>query len=164
MTYSFQKKSSTPCLYYLVAVVAIQSLSCVWLFVTPWTIDCHAPLSMGFSRQEYWNGLLFPSPRIFPDEDQIHVSCIGRILCMHIHTHALKNWLIKYILWILFISINTLLLWIYSHLNDIIVFYYLLISFIKLYQTYYQTLILWAWDTNMLEKDMSLLYFSHVLF
>ena len=30
--------------------------------VTPWTIACQAPLSMGFSRQEYWSGLPFPSP------------------------------------------------------------------------------------------------------
>ena len=29
---------------------------------TPWTVACHAPLSMGFSRQEYWRGLPFPSP------------------------------------------------------------------------------------------------------
>ena len=32
------------------------------LFVTPWTVACQAPLSMEFSRQEYWSGLLFPSP------------------------------------------------------------------------------------------------------
>jgi len=30
--------------------------------MTPWTVDCQAPLSMEFSRQEYWNGLQFPSP------------------------------------------------------------------------------------------------------
>ena len=36
-------------------------LSCVWLFETPWTIAHQAPLSMGFSRQQYWSGLLFPS-------------------------------------------------------------------------------------------------------
>ena len=30
--------------------------------VTPWTIACQAPLSMGFSRQEYWSGSPFPSP------------------------------------------------------------------------------------------------------
>ena len=30
--------------------------------VTPLTVACQAPLSMGFSRQEYWNGLPFPSP------------------------------------------------------------------------------------------------------
>ena len=35
--------------------------------VTPWTVACQAPLSMGFSRQEYWNGLPFPSPRDHPD-------------------------------------------------------------------------------------------------
>ena len=31
-------------------------------FVTPWTVACQAPLSMGFSRQESWSGLPFPSP------------------------------------------------------------------------------------------------------
>ena len=36
--------------------------SCVWLFGTPWTIACQAPLSMGFSRQESWSGLPFLSP------------------------------------------------------------------------------------------------------
>ena len=30
--------------------------------VTPWTVACQAPLPMGFSRQEYWSGLPFPSP------------------------------------------------------------------------------------------------------
>ena len=30
--------------------------------VTPWTVACQAPLSMGFSKQEYWSGLPFPSP------------------------------------------------------------------------------------------------------
>ena len=40
-----------------------QSLSCVWLFVTPWTVACQAPLSMGFSRQEYWRGVAISSSR-----------------------------------------------------------------------------------------------------
>ena len=31
-------------------------------FETPWTVACQAPLSMGFSRQDYWSGLPFPSP------------------------------------------------------------------------------------------------------
>ena len=35
--------------------------------VSPWTIALQAPLSMGFSRQEYWSGLLFPSPGDLPD-------------------------------------------------------------------------------------------------
>ena len=37
-------------------------LSRVRLFVTPWTVAHQAPLSMGFSRQEYWSGLPSPSP------------------------------------------------------------------------------------------------------
>ena len=37
------------------------------VFVTAWTIACKAPLSMGFSRQEYWSGLPFPPP-----EDLFH--------------------------------------------------------------------------------------------
>ena len=45
--------------------VKVKSLSCVWLLVTPWTVAYQAPLSMGFSRQEYWNGLPFPSPIVF---------------------------------------------------------------------------------------------------
>ena len=40
-------------------------LSHIWLFVTPWAVACQAPLSMGFSRQEYWNGLPFLPPRDF---------------------------------------------------------------------------------------------------
>ena len=36
-------------------------------FVTPWTVDCHTPLSMGFSRQEYWSGLPCPPPGDLPN-------------------------------------------------------------------------------------------------
>ena len=42
--------------------VKVKSLSCVWLFVTPWTVDYQTLLSMGLSRQEYWSGLPLPSP------------------------------------------------------------------------------------------------------
>ena len=45
----------------------MKSLSCVQLFVTPWTVAHQAPLSMGFSRQEYWSGLPFPSPGDLPN-------------------------------------------------------------------------------------------------
>ena len=38
----------------------------VRLFATLWTVAHQAPLSMGFSRHEYWNGLPFPSPRDLP--------------------------------------------------------------------------------------------------
>ena len=43
-------------------IVKVKLLSRVRLFATPWTVACQAPLSMGFSRQEYWSGLPFPSP------------------------------------------------------------------------------------------------------
>ena len=45
----------------------VKLLSCVQLFVTPWTVAYKAPPSMGFSRQEYWSGLPFPSPGDLPD-------------------------------------------------------------------------------------------------
>ena len=43
----------------------IVAKSCPTL-VTPWTVACQAPLSMGFSRQAYWSGLPFPSPGDLP--------------------------------------------------------------------------------------------------
>ena len=42
--------------------VKVKSLRCVWLLATPWTAAYQAPLSMGFSRQECWSGVLLPSP------------------------------------------------------------------------------------------------------
>ena len=42
--------------------VKVKLLSRVWLLVTPWTAAYQAPLSMGFSRQEYWSGVPLPSP------------------------------------------------------------------------------------------------------
>ena len=56
-------------LYYQLTVnkVKVKSLSRVQLFVTPSTVDYQVPLSMGFSRQEYWSGLPFPPPADLPD-------------------------------------------------------------------------------------------------
>ena len=48
--------------HFLYVVVVVQSLSCVQLFLTSWTIAHQAPLSMGFPRQEYWSELAFSSP------------------------------------------------------------------------------------------------------
>ena len=45
----------------------VQSLSCVQLFVTTWAVAHRTPLSMGFSRREYWSGLPFPSPGYLSD-------------------------------------------------------------------------------------------------
>ena len=47
--------------------VKVKLLSRVRLFSTPWTVAYQAPPSMGFSRQEYWSGLPFSSPRDLPD-------------------------------------------------------------------------------------------------
>ena len=57
----------------------LNRFSRVQLFVTLWTVACHAPLSMGFSRQEYWSGLLFPTPGDLPylGKDQTQVSCFA---------------------------------------------------------------------------------------
>ena len=46
----------------------LSHFSRVQLVATQQTIACQAPLSMGFSRQEFWSGLPFPSPGDLPDE------------------------------------------------------------------------------------------------
>ena len=48
-------------------VCVLSHFSHVQLFATPWTVARQAPLSMGFSRQEPWSGLPFPSPGDLPD-------------------------------------------------------------------------------------------------
>ena len=58
------------------------SLICVRLFATLWTAAYQAPLSVGFSRQEYWSGLLLPPPGDLPhpgtEPISLYISCIGR--------------------------------------------------------------------------------------
>ena len=53
--------------FFLYFTLKVKLLSCVRLFATPWTVAHQAPLSMGFSRQEYWSGLPLPSPVDLPD-------------------------------------------------------------------------------------------------
>ena len=67
------------CIYSHISVQA-QPVSRVRLLATLWTVACQAPLSMVFSRQEYWNGLPFPHPGDLPDagiESASPVSCIS---------------------------------------------------------------------------------------
>ena len=52
-----------------------QSLSCVRLFVVPWTVVHQAPLPMGFSRQENWSGFPFPRGSSLP-RDRILLPCL----------------------------------------------------------------------------------------
>ena len=50
------------------------------LFATPWTVAHQAPLSMNFSRQEYWSGLPFPSPGDLPDSGIEPMSAVSPAL------------------------------------------------------------------------------------
>ena len=54
-------------MYIKQCVCVLSHFSLVWLFVTLWTVGYQAPLSMGFSRQEYWSGLPCPPPGDLPD-------------------------------------------------------------------------------------------------
>ena len=60
------------CQSYLYKVAHVHGYMCVlssvWLFATAWTIACQAPLSVGFSRQEYWSGCSTLLQRIFPTQ------------------------------------------------------------------------------------------------
>ena len=51
--------------------------------MTPRTATLQAPLSVGFSRQEYWSGLLFPSPGDLLTQESNAISCIGRYSLYH---------------------------------------------------------------------------------
>ena len=64
-----------------------QSLSRVWPSATPWTVAHQALLSTEFSRQEYWSGRPFPTPRDLPSPgmkpESLYVPCIGRQILYH---------------------------------------------------------------------------------
>ena len=51
--------------------------SCVWLFVTLWTVSCQTPLSMEFSRQVFWSGLPIPTPGDLPDPSPASPALAG---------------------------------------------------------------------------------------
>ena len=76
------------CIYYCLASFLICGVDClpacvfshVGLFATPWTVAHQAPLSMGFSRQEYWSGLPCPPPGDLPNPGlRTSVSCTSCI-------------------------------------------------------------------------------------
>ena len=83
--------------------VKVKSLSHARLFATSWTVAYQAPPSMGFSKQEYWSGLLFPSPGDLPDPgikprspalqaDALQSEQPGKSLYIH-----LKEWYKKHL-------------------------------------------------------------------
>ena len=82
-------------MYIYVKVLVAQS--CLTL-LTPWTIACQAPLSMGFSREGYWSGLPFPSPDNLPNPeikpgspasqaDILPSESPGKPLCIYIYIY-----------------------------------------------------------------------------
>ena len=68
------------CMYVCVCMCVLSCFICVQLFATPWTVAHQAPLSMGFSRQEYWSGLLGPPPGDLPDPGIEPVSLMSPAL------------------------------------------------------------------------------------
>ena len=83
--------------------VVVELLSCVQLFVTPWTVAHVAPLSVGFPRQEHWSGLPCPPPGDLPDPeteptspvspalDYLSLSHPGRLSKTFYHAYTLRR-------------------------------------------------------------------------
>ena len=77
--------------------------SCIQLFAAPWTITYQTPLSMGFSRQEYWSGLPFPPSGNLPDtEIKPHLLCllltkvqVVKAMVLPVVMHRCESWTIK---------------------------------------------------------------------
>ena len=95
-------KLANACLRFL--TLKVKSLSRVRLFVTPWTVAYQSSLSMGFSRQEYWSGLPFPSPGDLPDPgieprspaldaDALTSEPPGKPKIIIIHLPTYKGWI-----------------------------------------------------------------------
>ena len=100
----------------------------VQLFVTPWTAALQAPLSRGFSRQEYWSRLPFPPPGNLPDPGKIHISCVScisrQILYHWVTWEALGHLIKKFVLLRKYIIICCIHY--YSNFNWVVGFFYYL--------------------------------------
>ena len=70
-----------------------QSLSHVQFFATPWTVSHQVPLSMGFSKQEYWSGLSFPPPWDLPDPGIEPTSPVSPVLAIGFFTTE-QSWVL----------------------------------------------------------------------
>ena len=85
----FHVRLTTICFYQSLCACVVRHFSHDRLFATPWTVACQAPLSMGFSSQEYWSGLSCPPPEHLPKPwDWIrisYISCTGRWVLYHYH-------------------------------------------------------------------------------
>ena len=72
------------------------ALSHIWLFAIPWTVAYQAPLSMEFSRQDYWSGLSLPTPGDLPDSGiectSLLSPALGSLALHHLGLQLLKMW------------------------------------------------------------------------
>ena len=120
-------------------------------FATPWTTACQAPLSMGFSRQDYWSGLPCPPPEDLPDpgieptspalagglftteptgNPHVHIC----IYIIHLYTYINKD--VYMYMWG-YVCIWCVYIYIYIHIHvDVCISIYLYIYFFKLFKSY----------------------------
>ena len=125
----------------IILLVCAKSLSHVWLFVTLWTVVCQAPLSMGFSRQEYWSGLPFPLPGDCPHPSIKPASLTSPALAGEFSTTS-ATWEVPVLLeacyFLLFLKeltsglINSSLPFSFFQFHFILVLFVLLLSFLLL--------------------------------
>ena len=75
-------------------MIVLSRFSCVWFFVTLWTVACQAPLPMGFSRQEYWSGLPCSPPGDPPHPGNEPTSLVPPALPggLYSMTQSLVDW------------------------------------------------------------------------
>ena len=100
----FQRFVLGKSLLWIFGNVNVKLLSHIRLFATPWTISYQAPLSMGFSRQEYWSELTFPPPGGLPNPGigSNPWLCVDRGILYHGVT--LAAWFIS--IWRLFLDFS----------------------------------------------------------
>ena len=82
-----KNKAWLGCFKYSVCACVFSYFSHVWLWATLWTVACQAPLSMGFSRQEYWSGLPCPPQGIFPTQRSNPWPLLHLLQCRRILYH-----------------------------------------------------------------------------
>ena len=90
--------------------VCVDMLSRGHLFATPWTVVLQAPLSLGFSRQEYWSGLPFPAPGDLPNPGTEPVSPVSPALAGQVFTTEPPGKPLYYERWVrkIFIFVSSL--------------------------------------------------------
>ena len=88
-------------LYTHVCLCVPSLFSCVRLFATLWTVACWAPLSMRFSRQEYWSGLSCPSPGDLPNSGIKSASLTSpAFLYVYTYISILMEYIIAVVQWL----------------------------------------------------------------